>query len=190
MARPKSSEKQSAILQAAAELVAELGDSAPTARIARSAGIAEGTLFTYFRSKDVLFNALYANLLGKLNERLMEGFPRKANPKVRLHHAFTASAEWGTKTPVPRRALRLLAASERVKAETKAGAAEAFPEVDAAIRECIDAGAVRDLPPAYILALLAAMAETTGDFMARFPKEAAVYRESGFEAFWKAVAWE
>lgn len=56
MARPLSEDKHNAILAAAAEAVAALGMSAPTARIAAGAGVAEGTLFTYFPTKDVLFN--------------------------------------------------------------------------------------------------------------------------------------
>jgi AcrR family transcriptional regulator len=51
MARPRSEDKRNAILEAATEVVAEQGVSAPTARIAKRAGVAEGTLFTYFENK-------------------------------------------------------------------------------------------------------------------------------------------
>ena len=48
MARPRSEDKRTAILEAATEVVAELGIGAPTAKVAKGAGVAEGTLFTYF----------------------------------------------------------------------------------------------------------------------------------------------
>ena len=51
MARPKDPEKHRAILDAAVEEIAETGLGAPTAKIAKRAGIAEGTLFTYFATK-------------------------------------------------------------------------------------------------------------------------------------------
>jgi AcrR family transcriptional regulator len=54
MARPLSEDKRTAILEAATEVVATLGLSAPTAKIAKGAGVAEGTLFTYFANKDEL----------------------------------------------------------------------------------------------------------------------------------------
>jgi AcrR family transcriptional regulator len=50
MARVRSSEKRSAILEAAVHEIARSGLGASTAEIARSAGVAAGTLFTYFAS--------------------------------------------------------------------------------------------------------------------------------------------
>ncbi|MCA3789336.1 TetR family transcriptional regulator, partial [Burkholderia sp.] len=52
MARPRSPDKHDAILAAAARALAEDGATATTARIARLAGVAEGTVFTYFETKD------------------------------------------------------------------------------------------------------------------------------------------
>ncbi len=54
MARPLSEEKRQALLDAAAEFVASLGTGASTAKIAKAAGVSEGTLFTYFPTKDDL----------------------------------------------------------------------------------------------------------------------------------------
>jgi AcrR family transcriptional regulator len=45
MSRPRSEDKRQTILQAAARLFAEEGLSAPTARIAKMAGVVEGTVF-------------------------------------------------------------------------------------------------------------------------------------------------
>ncbi len=67
MARPLSDEKRSALLAAAIDLFSENGiDSTPTAAISKAAGVAEGSLFTYFRSKDGLVNALYLELKASL----------------------------------------------------------------------------------------------------------------------------
>src|SRR6266513_1991714 len=62
MARPLSEEKREAILEAAAELVAQMGTGASTANIAKAAGVAEGTLFTYFGTKDDLLNQLFVEI--------------------------------------------------------------------------------------------------------------------------------
>jgi hypothetical protein len=35
---------------------------------------------------------------------------------------------------------------------------------------------------------MVSLAETTMDFISRYPKEAARYRDAGFEAFWNAVS--
>jgi AcrR family transcriptional regulator len=52
MARPKSDDKRNAILTAAIATFAARGVwSTPTSAISKAAGIAEGTLFTYFGTK-------------------------------------------------------------------------------------------------------------------------------------------
>ncbi|ELW9307478.1 helix-turn-helix transcriptional regulator, partial [Klebsiella pneumoniae] len=52
MARPKSEDKKQALLEAATAAFAQSGIAASTSAIARSAGVAEGTLFRYFATKD------------------------------------------------------------------------------------------------------------------------------------------
>ncbi|MCT2736163.1 helix-turn-helix transcriptional regulator, partial [Salmonella enterica subsp. enterica serovar Heidelberg] len=54
MARPKSEDKKQALLEAATQAIAQSGIAASTAVIARNAGVAEGTLFRYFATKDEL----------------------------------------------------------------------------------------------------------------------------------------
>ncbi|HBU1218435.1 TPA: TetR family transcriptional regulator, partial [Klebsiella pneumoniae] len=56
MARPKSEDKKQALLEAATAAFAQSGIAASTSAIARSAGVAEGTLFRYFATKDELLN--------------------------------------------------------------------------------------------------------------------------------------
>ncbi|ETE51884.1 HTH-type transcriptional repressor Bm3R1 [Salmonella enterica subsp. enterica serovar Infantis str. 119944] len=56
MARPKSEDKKQALLEAATQAIAQSGIAASTAVIARNAGVAEGTLFRYFATKDELIN--------------------------------------------------------------------------------------------------------------------------------------
>jgi len=54
VARVKSPEKRTAILRVAAHEIAKVGLGAPTAKVARRAGVAAGTLFTYFPNKQEL----------------------------------------------------------------------------------------------------------------------------------------
>ncbi len=76
MARPKSEEKRNAILAAATEVFAERGLGAPTAAISAAARVGEGTLFTYFETKEDLLNALYGDIKIGVADVLMAGFPR------------------------------------------------------------------------------------------------------------------
>ncbi len=71
MARPKSEDKKQALLEAATSAIAQSGIAASTAMIARSAGVAEGTLFRYFATKDDLLNALYLHLKSDLCQAML-----------------------------------------------------------------------------------------------------------------------
>jgi AcrR family transcriptional regulator len=188
MARPKSEDKRSAILNAAVQLMAEQGESAPTSRIARLAGVAEGTLFTYFATKDELLNQLYLSLKNDLKEVMLASYPKKANVQTRARHTWESFVDWGVGNPQKHKVMALLGMSDRVTAQSKATGMQAFAEVSAMIRECIASGALRDQPPAFVSAILEALANTTMNFMMRHPAHAERYRASGFQAFWNAVS--
>src|ERR1700685_3487428 len=106
MARPKSEDKRNAILAAATRGFAERGlTAAPTSEISKQAGIAEGTLFTYFRTKDDLVNALYREIKLELADAMMSGFPRRASVRRRFQHVWDRYAEWGITNPMQHNAL-------------------------------------------------------------------------------------
>lgn len=73
MARPKSEDKKQALLEAATAAFAQSGIAASTSAIARSAGVAEGTLFRYFATKDELLNELYLAIKMRLVQTMIDG---------------------------------------------------------------------------------------------------------------------
>ena len=79
MTSERMNDKRTLILNAALNLLNEKGfHGTTTAEIAQKAGIATGTLFNYFKSKEELINTLYwenkedftENVFGKLNDQL------------------------------------------------------------------------------------------------------------------------
>src|ERR1035438_1859976 len=82
VARIKSQDKRNAILGAATKVFAERGLSAATSAISAAAGIAEGTLFTYFTTKDELVNALYREIKLELADAMMSAFPPKEERSI------------------------------------------------------------------------------------------------------------
>jgi AcrR family transcriptional regulator len=188
MARPLSEEKRSAILVAATEVVALLGVSAPTAKIAQGAGVAEGTLFTYFANKDALLNELYLGLKAEVRKAMMAGYPAGKSLIDRSRHVWDRYIGWGSANPLKRKAMRQLAVSDRITEETKKVVGDTFGEFHDMITECASCGALKDQPPAFASAVMGAIADATMDFIAREPTKARRYTEAGFEAFWKAVA--
>ena len=184
MARPLSPEKKNAILQAAREVVAAEGSGARTAGIAKKAGVAEGTLFTYFANKDALLNELYVELKTDLARALARGFPTGTDAQERCRHLWNCYIRWGAADPSKHQALRQLAVSERVTESSREAGRKCVGQFSSVLAE-VSTG---EKHPDFTSAVLAALADATLDFIAREPKRARRYTELGFNAFWRGVA--
>ena len=67
-------EKRDAILAAALRLIARFGlHNTPMSAVAREAGVAVGTVYLYFPSKEAMINALYLHVLEDRNRSLYQG---------------------------------------------------------------------------------------------------------------------
>jgi AcrR family transcriptional regulator len=114
MAKPRSEEKRSAIMAAAVRVIAAQGLGAPTATIAQEAGVANGSLFTYFETKADLFNQLYLELKSELASVSLKGLPVTADLRKQMLHAWSRSMDWAVSNPEKRRALAQLGVSDEI----------------------------------------------------------------------------
>lgn len=188
MARPLSEDKRDAILASAAELVAVLGTSAPTAKIAKGAGVAEGTLFTYFSDKDALLAALFLDIEGELAKAILGGAPAGADPQDRIRHMWDRFLDWGADNPARRKALKQLKVSDRIGAECRRCGEEMFADFRTVLDAALDGKTGEGLSADYVGALLSALAEITFEFIAREPERRDHYRTLGFKTFSKMLA--
>ena len=70
-------DKRQDIIDAALELIAEHGfHGAPMAMIAEKSGVAAGTIYRYFESKDALITALYREIDEKIYAAISGGYPK------------------------------------------------------------------------------------------------------------------
>ena len=189
MARPKSEDKRNAILDAAMRLFAERGlTAAPTSEISKQAGIAEGTLFTYFKTKDDLINALYREIKLELADAMMSDFPRKQNLRTRLRHVWDRYVNWGIANPKQRKVLAQLQVSEALTKESKDAGSAPFVEFQIMIRDAIEQRVFRnDVPVELISKSLAALVEAAIDLTVANRSKAKHYRDSGFQMFWAGI---
>jgi AcrR family transcriptional regulator len=189
VARPKSQDKRNAILDAATRLFAERGlTAAPTSEISKQAGVAEGTLFTYFKTKDDLINALYREIKLDLADAMMSDFPRKKNVGARLRHVWDRYVNWGIENPKQRKVLAQLTVSEVPTKESRDAGSAPFVEFHNMIRDAIDQHVFRnDLPVELISRSLVALGEATIGLAVSKPSKAKQYRDSGFQMFWTGI---
>jgi AcrR family transcriptional regulator len=190
VARPKSEDKRNAILDAATRVFAERGlTAAPTSEISKQAGVAEGTLFTYFKTKDDLVNALYREIKLEVADAMMSGFPRKKSVRIRLRHVWDCYVNWGVRNPKQRKVLAQLLVSGMLSKESIEAGSAPFIEMQNTIRDAIAQHILRtDIPIELILKMLGALAEATMDLIVLKPARENKYRNGGFEIYWAGIA--
>jgi AcrR family transcriptional regulator len=187
MAKPRSEDKRNAILSAATQVFAERGLSAPTAAITSAAGIAEGSLFTYFKTKDELINVLYRELKLELADSMMSGFPRKQSVRHRLEHVWNGYVQWGVTNPDRQKVLKQIQVWSGLTEESKQAGSAPFAEFQKMADDAVTQRIYKDIPQPFITAALGALAEMTMEFMVREPERAEVYRSAGFEMLWAGI---
>src|SRR5690606_37882473 len=113
-------EKEKQLIEASIDLFAQEGFwNTPTARIAKHAGVATGTLFNYFASKDVLIDAVYQQLKQEWLGHLMAGYPQAGTLKERVEHIWFRYIDWGLRFPVRYGLLNQLKLSNLVSQEAQ-----------------------------------------------------------------------
>ena len=188
MARPLSEAKRDAILASAIELVAAQGIGAPTAGIARDAGLAEGTLFTYFASKDELLNLLYLELKADLATATLKTYPSEGSARDRFEHVWDGFVDWGFDHPAKRKAIRQLAVSDRITEESRRQGSIAFSEISALLEKSRVERVLKEHPQAFIGAVLEALTDATLELIAREPAKREHYKQAGFDVLWHGIA--
>ena len=96
----KHSDKRKAIMDASLKLFCvKCFQDTSTASISNEAGIATGTLFLYFESKEELVNELYLECKGEYGSYVEEGIWNNASFKAQLKHVWERGTEWCLKNP-------------------------------------------------------------------------------------------
>ena len=186
--RPRSQDKRNAILESATRVFAERGLGAATSAISGAAGIAEGTLFTYFKTKDDLVNTLYREIKLELADAMMSGFSRKKNVRSRIRHVWNQYVEWGVENPLQHRVLSQVEVWNGLTKESKKAGSAPFVEVRMMIEEAEQQRIVQDLPRRFVAAAMSALADMVIELSRQDPKRAGVYCAAGFEMLWAGVA--
>ena len=158
MSRPRSDEKRKALLEAATRTIVTQGLSAPTAGIAKEAGVANGSLFTYFETKSDLYNQLYLALKAEMAGAALKDL----NPSIDISDEITP-------------------ASRAAGHKTMADIAELLEGIRLS-------GPMRETPRSFVIAMLNSIAEATIVIMAQDAAHARERCREGFAALWRAIA--
>jgi len=188
MARPRNEDRHNAILSAATRVIASQGLAAPTAAIAKEAGVSNGSLFVYFDTKAALLNELYVALKTEMAAAALAGLPSPEEPREQLFRLWTQWLRWATDSPEKRRALAHLQVSGDITAASHRAVHAASGAIAELLETCRAGGPMRDAPLGFVLALTDAIAETTVDAVIREPADAEALVRTAFDAVWRVVS--
>ena len=186
MPRPKSDEKRAAILEAATRVIVMQGLSAPTMVIAKEAGVANGSLFTYFATKTDLFNQLYLELKMEMATGAMN-IPVNAEVHEQFFDLWKKWMNWAISNPEKRRALAQLSVSDEITPETRAAGHKMMAPVADLLERARANGPMQKVSKGFLVALMNSVAEATMDFMTQDPANAKKHSKEGFDALWRML---
>ncbi len=184
----KSDDKRTAILAAATHLIVTQGLSAPTMKIAKEAGIPNGSLFTYFQTKADLFNQLYLELKTQMAAAAMKDVQASVHLREDFFQVWRNWTNWAVAFPEKRKALTQLNVSEEITPETRAVAQKAMRPLGEVLEHCRAAGPMSKVPISFLAMLVNSVADGTMEFMTQDPKNAKKHCKAGFDAVWRMVA--
>lgn len=168
------------------DLFAERGiGRAPTSAISAAAGVAEGTFFTYFKTKDELLNELYRELRKEMDSEMVD-YPFAADAHSRLRYVWDRYLNLALRYPKRLKVLQQLRASGRLLKGVEAPNT-AIMELLHTTKEAAETGGVHGAPAELLVLLFRAQAEATVEFIGAHRDLEAESRELGFMLIWRGL---
>jgi len=116
----KRIKKRKKIIEVSLKLFVERGfHGTPTSLIAKESGIATGTLFNYFKTKDILINEVYKDIELEQKKYFFKDLNKKETPKEKLKKVWNDSIIWGIDNPYKRKFGRYFSDSIFISDDTK-----------------------------------------------------------------------
>jgi AcrR family transcriptional regulator len=155
MAEP-AGDKQEAIMDTALRLFVERGFfGTPTSLISKEAGVATGTLFFYFKTKEELIDSLYLRIKAEAAEAMCRGLDHEPDAKTKLYRLGRNGVAWATEHPDKMKFMEQFAHSQFVSTTAQEEGMSRFLFLQDLITEGIHEGSIRDYDPGLLIFMMA-----------------------------------
>jgi AcrR family transcriptional regulator len=181
-------DKRKRILESALRLFAELGfHGTPTSRIAQEAGVANGTLFHYFATKDDLILALYKSIKDDLARASSEQLGEADSLKAAMKTQYVAALYWAADHPMHFRFIQQFQNSPFSAMMDGEEAQRYIRPHHAMLESGIAAGIIKSLPVDLIYTLIMSHTYGLNEYLAKNTLEKSRQHElidETFELLW------
>jgi len=183
-------DKREAILSTALRLFTDRGfQGTPTSLISREAGVATGTLFFYFKTKEELIDSLYRAVKSEAGTALRDGVDAEPSIEDRIRRVGSNALAWGIKNPAKIQFMEQFAHSPFVSTTAHDEGMSHFHFLLDLMNDGIRQGVIRDYDPRLLLHVMAAslsgvisLALKTGN-----GRERKRILEQGLEYIWNGI---
>jgi AcrR family transcriptional regulator len=185
------SSKREQIKEAALRLFCENGfQYTSTANISKQAGVATGTLFVYFPTKEVLINTLYKEAKQDLAQFLQEDLREEKDTKTTIKHIWLKAHAWALSNMYAFRFIHMYASSPFISQVTREEIASTADFAQHIIKKAITEGVITQMDISLFFQIFDGLWTSTINYIATLEKaENSDYIiEQAFEIFWKGVS--
>ena len=186
-------DKRTAIMEAALKLFTERGfHGTSTAQISKDAGVATGTLFNYFPTKEDLINSLYFEVKGELSRAMGKGLEIESTFQGKLRKIWSNLIKWGVDNQEEFLFVGQFCTSPYITKFTRDEVMKEYVFLHNLVDEGIKTGEIRDFSAELIIAMFYQGSRTLVNFILDSDSSLDENKiiEDGFQIIWRGLAKE
>ncbi|AKB41966.1 TetR/AcrR family transcriptional regulator [Methanosarcina mazei] len=186
-------DKRTAILKAALKLFTERGfHGTSTAQISKNAGVATGTLFNYFPTKEDLINSLYFEVKGNLSHAMGNGLEAESTFQDKLKKIWSNLVNWGVENQEEFLFVGQFCSSPYITKFTRDEVMKEYIFLHNLVDEGIKAGKIRDFSAELVIAMFYQSSRTVVNFILDSDSSLDENKvsEDGFQILWRGLVKE
>jgi AcrR family transcriptional regulator len=180
-------ETKEKILSAALRLFVEKGfNETPTSLISKEAGVATGTLFHHYQTKEQLINSLYLHCKDRLVRLMMDGVSSQPSFRSKVKRMWENTIQWGIKNPMDYQFFMQFSYSAHISEKTHDEGFMMFSDMNRIFIEGAALELVKKMDPELLLSMVSSMTMTQIQYFIQHPEkyEEKDTHEQAFNLLW------
>lgn len=164
-------------------------DKTPTSQIAKEAGVAIGTLFHYFKTKEELINSLYLKCKESMIEKIMDGTGEEKTFKGKIKRLYVNFLKWGLECTEEFMFFQQFSNSVYIYDTTRAEGKNKFEVLMVFLKEGSEKEIIKNTPTDYLLTVTAAIMMSNINYLIANQQlmENDEFIEQTFSVLWDSV---
>jgi AcrR family transcriptional regulator len=183
-------DKKTAIMEAALKLFTERGfHGTSTAQISKEAGVATGTLFNYFPTKEDLINSLYFEVKGQLSQSMGKEIEAHST-QDKLRKIWSNLVKWGVDNQEEFLFVGQFCSSPYITKFTREEVMKEYVFLHDLVNEGMKTGVIRDFSEELVISMFYQASRTVVNLIldSDSSQDENKFLEDGFQIIWKGLA--